>query len=96
MLTAWGGVPLSVQAFRSLGAPVSVRRHVHVKQRERCHDEAAKFESFVVLNAVGGECGSGFAHLRADAGLKQMLVTRFLLRTCAKRIFGSFSQGRVL
>jgi hypothetical protein len=41
MLTAWGGVPLVVQAFRSLGLPASVRQHVRVKERERGYDEAS-------------------------------------------------------
>ena len=30
-------------------------------------------ESFVVLNALGGECLEDFTHLRGDAGLKAML-----------------------
>jgi len=34
-LTALGGMLLVVQAFRSLGLPGSVKRHVHVKERER-------------------------------------------------------------
>ncbi len=72
-LTAWGGVPLAVQAFRSLGVPASVRQHVQIKQRERGYDEATMVESFVVLNAVGGECLDDFQHLRDDAGLKEML-----------------------
>ncbi|MHB1959929.1 MAG: transposase [Acidobacteriaceae bacterium] len=72
-LTAWGGVPLVVQAFRSLGVPASVRQHVQIKQRERGYDEATMVESFVVLNAVGGERLDDFQHLRDDAGLKEML-----------------------
>ncbi len=72
-LTAWGGVPLVVQALRSLGVPASVQRHVHIKQRERGYDEATTVESFVVLNALGGECLEDFTHLREDAGLKEML-----------------------
>jgi Transposase DDE domain group 1 len=72
-LTAWGGVPLAVQAFRSLGVPASVQRQVHIKQRERGYDEATLVESFVVLNALGGECLDDFQHLREDAGLKEML-----------------------
>ena len=35
MLTALGGIPLVVQAFRSLGLPESVRERVRVKERER-------------------------------------------------------------
>lgn len=72
-LTAWGGVSLVVQAFRSLGVPARVRQHVRIKQRERGYDEATMVESFVVLNAVGGECLDDFQHLRDDAGLKEML-----------------------
>jgi hypothetical protein len=72
-LTAWGGVPLVVQAFRSLGVPASVQRHVHIKQREWGYDEATTVESFVVLNALGGECLEDFTHLREDGGLKEML-----------------------
>ena len=67
-LAAWGEVPLVAQAFRSLGVPARVRETVHIKQRERGFDEAAMVESFVVLNAVGGECVDDFQHLRADAG----------------------------
>ena len=51
-LTAWGCVPLVVQAFRSLGVPARVRQHVQIKQRERGYGEATMVESFVVLNAA--------------------------------------------
>ena len=45
-LTAWGGTPLLVRAFRSLGLPQSVQRNVHLKQRQRgetfrCGDQPA-------------------------------------------------------
>jgi len=63
-LTALGGIPLVVQAFRSLGLPRSVKNHVRVKERERGYDEARFAESFVILNAAGGdtclERGLGF------------------------------------
>jgi len=64
---------LVVQAFRSLGVPASVQQHVQTKQRERGYDEATMVESFVVLNALGGDCVDDFQHLREDAGLKEML-----------------------
>ncbi len=72
-LTAWGGAALAVQALRSLGLPASIQRQVHIKQRERGYDEATMVESFVVLNALGGECLEDFSHLRGDGGLKEML-----------------------
>jgi hypothetical protein len=52
-LTALGGIPLGVQAFRSLGLPQSVKEHVGVKERERGYDEGTFVESFVHLNAAG-------------------------------------------
>lgn len=66
-VTAMAGIPVLVQAFRSLGLPASVKRHVTIKQRERGYDEATYVESFVILNAAGGECLDDFAQLRKDA-----------------------------
>lgn len=72
-LTGLGGVPLVVQTFRSLGLPAKVREHVRIKERERGYDEATMVESFVVLNAVGGECFDDFQRLREDPGLSEMI-----------------------
>jgi hypothetical protein len=72
-LTALGGIPLVVQAFRSLGLPQSVKEHVRVKERERGYDEATFVESFVILNAAGGECPEDFKRLRQDPGLAEMV-----------------------
>jgi hypothetical protein len=73
ILTALGGVPLVVQAFRSLGLPALVKEHVRIKERQRGYDEATLAESFVILNAVGGECIDDFVRLREDAGLSEMV-----------------------
>ena len=62
-----------VQAFRSLGLPQAIKEHVRIKQRERGYDEATFIESFVILNAVGGECLEDFEQLRADAGLAELV-----------------------
>ena len=72
-LTALGGIPLVVQAFRSLGLPQSVKKHVGVKERERGYDEAPFVESFVLLNAAGGECPEDLKRLRGDPGLAEMI-----------------------
>jgi hypothetical protein len=72
-LTALGGVPLVVQTFRSFGLPSTVQQHVHVKERSRGYDEATLVESFVILNAVGGECFDDFQRLREDPGLSGMI-----------------------
>ena len=89
-LTAWGGVPLVVQAFRSLGVPASVQQHVQIKQRERGYDEATMVESFVVLNALGGECVDDFQHLREDAGLKEMLGHEIPSPEAARQFLNQF------
>ena len=72
-LTALGGIPLLVQAFRSLGLPASVQRQVRIKQRQRGYDEATMVESFVILNAAGGECLEDFDRLREDGGLAELI-----------------------
>ena len=72
-LTALGGMPLLVQAFRSLGLPASVKRQVRIKKRQRGYDEATMVESFVILNAAGGECLEDFDRLRADGGIAELI-----------------------
>ncbi len=72
-LTALGGVPLLVRTARSLDVPGSVKRNLALKQRDRGFDEATFVESFLVLNAAGGDCLEDFDCLREDRGLAVML-----------------------
>jgi hypothetical protein len=72
-VTALGGIPLVARAARSLDVPGSVRRNLPLKKRERGFDEATYVESFLVLNAVGGDCLEDFDRLREDPGLAEML-----------------------
>ena len=72
-LTALGGVPLFVRTARSLDVPGSVQRNLALKQRDRGFDEATYVESFLVLNAAGGDCLEDFACLGEDRGLAVML-----------------------
>src|SRR5260370_12533683 len=72
-ITAYAGIPLLVRAMRSLDVPGSVQRHLQVKQRQRGFDEASYVESFMVLNALGGDCLDDFDRLGEDAGLAEML-----------------------
>ena len=57
-LTALGGIPLEVQAFRSQRLPQSVQDHMRVKERERGHDEATFVESLVIFDAGGANAGT--------------------------------------
>lgn len=68
-LAALGGVPLLIQAVRSLRVPGSVKRNVALKQRQRGLDEASYVESFVILSAVGGDCLEDFERLLTDPRL---------------------------
>jgi len=71
--TALGGVPLFVRAARSLDVPGSVKRNLAIKERDRGFDEPTYIESFLVLNAAGGDCLEDFECLREDRGLAAML-----------------------
>ncbi|MGB7720406.1 MAG: hypothetical protein WBL65_10935, partial [Bryobacteraceae bacterium] len=72
-VTAYAGIPLFVQAARSLDVPRLVKQHLQIKQRDRGLDEAGYVESFLVLNALGGDCIEDFERLREDEGLAEML-----------------------
>jgi hypothetical protein len=72
-VTAYGGIPLFVRAARSLDVSGLVKRYVHLKQRQRGLDEASYVESFLILNALGGDCLEDFDRLREDGGLREML-----------------------
>jgi hypothetical protein len=72
-VTGYAGLPLFLQAVRSLDVGACVRQHLHLKQRQRGFDEASYVESFLVLNALGGECLEDFDRLREDEGLRTML-----------------------
>ncbi|MCS7315389.1 MAG: hypothetical protein RMI94_09325 [Bryobacterales bacterium] len=62
--TAWAGVPLFVRTLRWRDGPGSVKRNFAVKQRQRGFDEATYIESFLVLNAPGGDCLEDCQRLR--------------------------------
>ena len=72
-VTSWSGVPVLLQAFRSLGVPQSVKRSLRIKQLDRGLDEASYVESFVILNAVGGECLDDFEALKQDTALQELI-----------------------
>lgn len=92
VLTAWGGVPLVVQTLRSLGLPASVKQHVRIKERQRGFDEATLVESFVILNAVGGECVDDFQRLREDAGLQELIGHQVPSPSVARAFLNAFHE----
>jgi hypothetical protein len=96
LLTGFGGMPLLVQAFRSLGVGASVRRNLEIKQRQRGLDEASYVESFVILNAAGGDCLDDFQRLREDAGLAQMVGHEMPSPEAARKfLYGFHEEDRI-
>lgn len=96
VLTGYAGIPLFVRAARSFGVPGSVGQHVRLKQRQRGFDEATYVESFLVLNALGGDCLDDFDRLREDAGLSQMLGHEIPSPEAARKFLYAFhDQGKI-
>jgi Transposase DDE domain group 1 len=93
-LTALGGLPLLVQAFRSLGVGVSVKEHVRIRRRDRGYDEPTLVESFVLLNGAGGECLEDFEQLRKDAGLAELIGHEFPSPEAARQFLYAFHDER--
>jgi len=95
-LTAFGGLPLVAQTCRSLGLPQSVARHVPLKQRQRGFDEATLVESFVLLNAAGGDCLEDFRRLAEDPGLPTLLGHALPLPDTARKFLYAFHRDEAL
>jgi len=88
--TSRGGIPLVVQTCRGLGVPASVSRNVKIKQRQRGFDEATFIESFVILNAAGGECLDDFDYLREDEGLAELIGHELPSSAAARKFLYEF------
>jgi len=72
-ITARAGIPLVVETFRVLGLAESVKANLLIKQRQRGLDEAGYGESFIILNAAGGDCLEDFEPLREDRALAKLI-----------------------
>jgi hypothetical protein len=72
-LTAHGGVPLLIEAFRASGAAAVVDASVAIKRRKRGLAPAQLVEGLFSLWAAGGERCEDLAPLREDAALALLL-----------------------
>jgi hypothetical protein len=95
-LTAFGGLPLVAQTYRSLGLPERVARHLRLKQRQRGLDEATMVESFVLLNAAGGDCLEDFRRLAEDPGLPTLLGHALPLPDAARKFLYTFHRDEAI
>ena len=73
MLTAHGGVPLVIEAFRTSGAAAVLDAGVVIKRRKRGLAAAALAEGLLALWAAGGERCEDLTALREDAALALLL-----------------------
>ena len=88
--TGRAGITLLVEASRRLGIPESVKRQVKVRRRDRGLDEATMVESFILLNAAGGECLDDFEVLREDHGLSELIGHGFPSPSAARQFLYEF------
>ena len=72
-LTAHGGVPLLIEAFRTSGAASVLDAGVVIKRRKRGLAPAALVEGLFALWAAGGERCEDLTGLREDAALALLL-----------------------
>src|SRR3954452_6738222 len=72
-LTAHGGVPLLIEAFRTSGAAAVVDAGVVIKRRKRGLGPAALAEGLFALWAAGGERCEDLTALREDVALALLL-----------------------
>jgi hypothetical protein len=72
-LTAHGGVPLLIEAFRTSGAAAVVDERVVIKRRKRGLTPSQLIEGLFSLWAAGGERCEDLAPLREDTALAMLL-----------------------
>ncbi len=72
-LTAHGGVPLLIEAFRTSGAAALLDAGVVIKRRKRGLAPAALVEGLFALRAASGERCGDLMPLREDAALAMLL-----------------------
>jgi len=95
VLTSFGGLPLVMETFRSLGLPQAIKKHLALHQREGKYQEADYVESFVSVFAAGGDCVDDFEILRQDEGLKK-LGLRVPSPEAARRFLNAFHEEELL
>jgi Transposase DDE domain group 1 len=91
-LTAYGGVPLLIEAFRVSGAARVLDEAVVVKQRKRGLTSSELVEGLFALWAAGGERCEDLAPLREDAALALLLGHGLPAPQTARDFLDAFDQ----
>lgn len=74
-VTAWGGLPLVVEASRALGVDDAARAHLPQPKRKGGFTPSEKLETLITLIAAGGDRVEDIRILDEDKGLAAMLDT---------------------
>jgi hypothetical protein len=92
-LTAHGGVPLLIEAFRASGAAAVVDASVVIKRRKRGLTPSQLVEGLFSLWAAGGERCEDLAALREDAALALLLGHGLPAAQTARDFLDAFEQA---
>jgi Transposase DDE domain group 1 len=92
-LTAHGGVPLLIEAFRTSGAAAVLDASVVIKRRKRGLAPAALVEGLFSLWAAGGERCEDLAPLREDTALALLLGHGLPAPQTARDFLDAFDQA---
>lgn len=74
--TPWAGASLLVELFRRCGVDAVANKVLPAKGSAKGLKQGQTVESFVLLNALGGDCIDDMRHLRHDNGLSGILGYR--------------------
>jgi hypothetical protein len=91
-ITAHGGVPLVIEAFRVSSAAAVLDERVVTKRRQRGLRPSELVEGLFALWAAGGERGDDLAMLREDAALALLLGHGIPAPQAARDVLEAFDQ----
>jgi Transposase DDE domain group 1 len=92
-ITAHGGVPLLIEAFRTSGAAAVLDERVVIKRRERGLRSSELTEGLFALWAAGGERCDDLVQLREDAALALLLGHGLPAPQTARDFLEAFDQA---
>jgi hypothetical protein len=92
-ITAHGGVPLLIEAFRVSGAAALLDQRVVIKRRQRGLPPAQMVEGLFALWAAGGERCEDLARLREDTALALLLGHGLPAPQTARDFLEAFDQA---
>jgi hypothetical protein len=92
-LTAYGGVPLLIEAFRVSGAAAVLDQKVAIKQRKRGLPPSELVEGLFALWAAGGERCEDLTQLREDTALALLLGHALPAPQTARDFLEAFEQA---